>query len=102
MMAAPAHLNASNKRRSAAAAVDMCRNCERALAILGDHAPAHLQATARLRLQHPDATLAQLGELHQPPVSKDTAVGRLRRLVRMAAAADSNSRRGRAEAVTGT
>jgi DNA-binding protein WhiA len=46
--------------------------------------PADLAAVAALRLAHPDATLAELGALLDPPRSKSAVLARLRRLVMMA------------------
>jgi DNA-binding protein WhiA len=39
---------------------------------------ANLQQTAALRLQHPDASLKELGEYHTPPISKSAVNHRLR------------------------
>jgi DNA-binding transcriptional regulator WhiA len=38
----------------------------------------------RLRLAHPNASLAELGALADPPMSKDAIAGLLRRLIRRA------------------
>lgn len=43
-----------------------------------------LQVTAQLRLQHPFASLAQLAELHAPPLSKSAINHRLRKLTLLA------------------
>jgi len=45
--------------------------------------PAALRDTARLRLDNPDLSLAQLGELHEPKVSKATLSRRLREIGRV-------------------
>lgn len=42
---------------------------------------AHLAEFGQLRLAHPHVTLEELGRLGDPPVTKDTASGRLRRLL---------------------
>jgi DNA-binding protein WhiA len=57
-----------------------------AIAGLGglDALPGDLRAVAELRLEHPDATLAELGALASPPLSKAAVAGRLRRLVQRA------------------
>lgn len=47
--------------------------------MLGDRAPVDLTAAGRLRLAHPGVSLAVLGGLADPPMSKDTVAGRLRR-----------------------
>ncbi len=40
--------------------------------------PEKLRITAELRLEHPEASLKELGELHQPPLSKSAVNHRLR------------------------
>ncbi|BBZ36437.1 hypothetical protein MCNF_50420 [Mycolicibacterium confluentis] len=35
-----------------------------------------------MRLEHPDASLEELGRLAQPPMTKDAIAGQLRRLMR--------------------
>lgn len=57
-----------------------------ALRYLEDHdlllaLPEELQFTARLRLNNPDITLAELGELHSPPVSKSGVYHRLEKVM---------------------
>lgn len=47
--------------------------------------PPELQETARLRLQHPEASLSELAALHEPPITKSGLTHRLGRIV----AADS-------------
>lgn len=47
----------ANLRRSAQAAVAACARVERALEILGDEVPDHLQYAGALRLEHRDASL---------------------------------------------
>ena len=46
--------------------------------------PEKLQSTARMRLQHPEATLAELAEMSRPPVSKSAINHRMRKLVELA------------------
>ena len=43
--------------------------------------PEHLQQAGRLRLEHKQASLEELGQLHQPPLTKDAIAGRIRRLL---------------------
>lgn len=43
--------------------------------------PPELQETALIRIEHPFASLAQLAELHDPPLSKSAINHRLRRLL---------------------
>ncbi len=56
----------------------------RALHILGDSAPDHLEAAGALRLHHRHATLEELGRLADPPLSKDAVAGRIHRLEALA------------------
>jgi DNA-binding protein WhiA len=48
-----------------------------------DELPSELQETANLRMDHPYASLAQLAELHQPPLSKSAINHRLRKLLQV-------------------
>lgn len=79
-----ANFDDANLRRSARAAVASGARVERALEILGDEVPEHLLAAGRLRLEHKQASLEELGQLHQPPLTKDAVAGRIRRLLGMA------------------
>ena len=54
---------------------------ERALDILGDEIPEHLKVAGLLRLENKQASLEELGQLHQPPLTKDAVAGRIRRLL---------------------
>lgn len=74
----------ANLRRSAQAAVAACARVERALEILGDEVPEHLQQAGELRLAHRDASLDELGHHADPPLTKDAVAGRIRRLLAMA------------------
>ncbi|MBQ7871523.1 MAG: DNA-binding protein WhiA [Oscillospiraceae bacterium] len=47
--------------------------------------PEKLKETARLRQAHPEATLSELAELHDPPLSKSAINHRLRKLMALAA-----------------
>ncbi len=76
-----ANFDDANLRRSARAAVAASARVERALDILGDDVPQHLLAAGRLRLEHRDASLEELGQLHEPPLTKDAVAGRIRRLL---------------------
>ena len=49
--------------------------------ILGDEVPEHLRAAGELRLAHRQASLEELGKLHEPPLTKDAIAGRIRRLL---------------------
>jgi DNA-binding protein WhiA len=79
-----ANFDDANLRRSARAAVAAGARVERALEILGDDIPEHLQAAGRLRLAHKQASLEELGQLADPPMTKDAVAGRIRRLLAMA------------------
>ncbi len=79
-----ANFDDANLRRSARAAVAAGSRVERALEILGEGVPEHLQTAGRLRLEHKQASLEELGQLAQPPMTKDAVAGRIRRLLAMA------------------
>ncbi len=79
-----ANFDDANLRRSARAAVAAGSRVERALEILGDEVPEHLQTAGRLRLAHKQASLEELGQLADPQMTKDAVAGRIRRLLAMA------------------
>jgi cell division protein WhiA len=79
-----ANFDDANLRRSARAAVAAGARVKRALEILGDEIPDHLAAAGHLRLQHSQASLEELGQLSDPPLTKDAVAGRIRRLLAMA------------------
>ena len=79
-----ANFDDANMRRSARAAVAAGARVERALEILGDDIPDHLEVAGRLRLDHKQASLEELGALSVPPLTKDAIAGRIRRLLAMA------------------
>ena len=79
-----ANFDDANLRRSARAAVAAAARVERALHILGDTVPDHLSAAGRLRVEHRQASLEELGRLAEPPMTKDAVAGRIRRLLSMA------------------
>jgi DNA-binding protein WhiA len=79
-----ANFDDANLRRSARAAVAAGARVERALELLGDEVPDHLRQAGQLRLEHKQASLEELGQLHQPPLTKDAVAGRIRRLLAMA------------------
>ena len=76
-----ANFDDANLRRSARAAVAAGARVERALEILGDEIPEHLRVAGLLRLENKQASLEELGQLHQPPLTKDAVAGRIRRLL---------------------
>ena len=79
-----ANFDGANLRRSARAAVAAAARVERALEILGGTVPDHLAAAGKLRVEHRQASLEELGRLADPPMTKDTVAGQIRRLLSMA------------------
>jgi DNA-binding protein WhiA len=79
-----ANFDDANLRRSARAAVAAGARVDRALQLLGDDIPDHLRQAGFLRLEHKQASLEELGQLHDPPLTKDAVAGRIRRLLAMA------------------
>ncbi|MFE5777270.1 MULTISPECIES: DNA-binding protein WhiA [Brachybacterium] len=79
-----ANFDDANLRRSARAAVAAGQRVERALEILGDEVPEHLREAGRLRVEHRQASLEELGRHADPPMTKDAVAGRIRRLLAMA------------------
>jgi len=76
-----ANFDSANQRRSAYASAAAAARVQAAMALLAGQAPEHLLAAGRLRLEHPQATLEQLAAFADPPMTKDTVAGRLRRLL---------------------
>ena len=74
----------ANLRRSARDAVAAGARVERALEILGDEVPEHLATAGKLRVEHRQASLEELGQIADPPLTKDAIAGRIRRLLAMA------------------
>ncbi len=79
-----ANFDDANLRRSARAAVAAGARVSRAMEILGDDVPDHLAEAGRLRLEHKQASLEELGAQADPPLTKDAIAGRIRRLLAMA------------------
>jgi DNA-binding protein WhiA len=76
-----ANADQANLRRSVTAAMAQVAMVEAAVADLGwDWLPADVADVAALRLANPEATLAELGALLDPPRSKSAVLARLRRL----------------------
>ena len=76
-----ANFDDANLRRSARAAVAAGARVERAFEILGPDRPDHLREAGELRLAHKQASLEELGQLAEPPLTKDAVAGRIRRLL---------------------
>lgn len=75
----------ANLRRSTRAAVAASARVARAFEILGaDGVPDHLEQAGRLRLAHREASLEDLGQAADPPLTKDAVAGRIRRLLALA------------------
>ncbi len=74
----------ANLDRATQAAHTAADRTHRALQILGDTIPAHLTDTAALRITHRHISLEALGQLADPPMTKDAIAGRLRRLLTLA------------------
>jgi len=79
-----ANFDDANLRRSARAAVAAGARAQRALEIRGDEVPDHLKMAGSLRVEHRQASLEELGQLHEPALTKDAIAGRIRRLLAMA------------------
>src|SRR4029079_15274656 len=79
-----ANFDDANLRRSARAAVAAAARVTRALEILAEDAPTHLTSAGRLRLEHRQASLEELGAPADPPLTKDAIAGRIRRLLALA------------------
>ena len=79
-----ANFDDANLRRAARAAVAAGARVERAMDILSDDAPGHLLEAGRLRVEHKQASLEELGALSDPPMTKDAVAGRIRRLLALA------------------
>jgi DNA-binding protein WhiA len=79
-----ANFDDANLRRSARAAVAAGARVQRAMEILGPDAPEHLLFAGRLRVQHAQASLEELGAMAEPPMTKDAIAGRIRRLLALA------------------
>lgn len=79
-----ANFDDANLRRSARAAVAAGARVQRALEILGSDVPEHLVVAGRLRMEHQQASLEELGALSDPPMTKDAIAGRIRRLLALA------------------
>lgn len=79
-----ANFDDANLRRSARAAVAAAARVQKALEILAEDVPDHLLAAGELRVQHRQSSLEELGQLADPPMTKDAVAGRIRRLLSMA------------------
>ncbi len=85
----PSFVDANQDRATFAAAAAATR-AQRALVILGNQVPEHLAVVAALRITHREVSLEALGQMMDPPMTKDAVAGRIRRLL---ALADTTARR---------
>lgn len=86
-----ANADQANLRRSVAAAMAQVAMVETAVAELGwEGLPADVADVAALRLANPEASLAELGALLDPPRSKGAVLARLRRLEELREDAENN------------
>jgi len=74
----------ANHTRATHAAAAAAARAERALLILGDQVPENLTAVAALRSTHREVSLQELGQMMNPPMTKDAVAGRIRRLLALA------------------
>jgi len=79
-----ANFNNTNLHHSTKTAITAGARVKRALEILGDEAPQHLIEAGRLRIKHRQASLEELGQAADPPLTKDAIAGRIRRLLALA------------------
>ena len=77
-------LDSGSTDDTVAIAVAAGARVDRALEILADEVPDHLKLAGHLRLEHKNASLEELGQLHDPVLTKDAIAGRIRRLLAMA------------------
>jgi hypothetical protein len=80
----PVAFGDANRRRTTQAAAEATARVQRALQVLGSDIPEHLLLVGRLRLEHPQVCLEELGRLADPPMTKDAIAGRIRRLLALA------------------
>ena len=79
-----ANFDDANLRRSARAAVAAAARGGRAQGIRGDPGADPRAAAGKLRVEHRQASLEELGRLADPVMTKDAVAGRIRRLLSMA------------------
>jgi len=79
----PSSFDDANHTRATHAAAAAATRAERALVILGE-VPEHLAVVAALRITHREVSLQALGQMLNPPMTKDAVAGRIRRLLALA------------------
>ncbi|MEG0072139.1 MAG: DNA-binding protein WhiA [Raoultibacter sp.] len=76
----------ANQAKSASSSVDQIMAIRRVVETYGiDKVPPALQEYIKLRVTYPDATLKELGQRANPPLSKSAVYHRVRRIEQMAA-----------------
>lgn len=86
----------ANLERASEAAVSQIEAIRRLDSVVGiDNLPPALRELARLRLENPDVSLRELGELADPPLSKSAVYHRVRRIEELAEEIDAPRRRAR-------
>lgn len=85
---AAARLSAYQARKREEAVIRSAYKVERyiaslnsALAVVTDEVPEANITLAKIKIAHPELTLAEVGAMMEPPMSKDMTSGRLRRLI---------------------
>jgi hypothetical protein len=76
--------NGSNAERTKLAGLNAVELLPLALDLVKGRVPKETRLVAEARLKHPEMSLKQIGELFDPPISKDVVAGRLRRLLAVA------------------
>jgi hypothetical protein len=75
----------ANQKKAVSASIDQIYAMRAVLESYGpDKLPPALQEIIRLRVAYPDATLKELGERADPPLSKSAVYHRIRRIEQMA------------------
>lgn len=81
----------ANQMKAAAASVDQIFAMRRVLEAYGlEKLPPALREVIRLRVAYPDATLKELGDRADPPLSKSAVYHRIRRIEQMARELEGN------------
>lgn len=83
----------ANQAKSVNAKMKQVADIRKVVEVHGmDNLPIALQEYIKLRITHPDATLKELGEYSDPPLSKSAIYHRVRRIEEMARALEEETR----------
>ena len=83
----------ANQAKTSRAAIDQIRAIRQVVEAHGmENLPPALQDFIKLRVRHPEATLKELGELANPPLSKSAVYHRVRRIEQLAAELENQNR----------